>query len=376
MFKLISRAAGVALLCALSLAAFLLLKPVPISVDPIQPRGDTRYWLMAGGYRIAYTRIAAPGGATRPPVIFLHGGPGGYIHSEIIRTLAPLAADGRDIYLYDQSGTGLSDRRDRPKDTTIATHLEDLEAIRARIGADRMVLIGHSFGGLLAALYAADHPDHIERLVLSAPGGLEPALFDADGTPTTSRLYPTPANLKFEEPEGYVEATEAGNMPVRAQAAFLAAAMFNVKMIPDLEMDAAVNSMATNFTRTMVCDPAKVKPEEGGAGAYSRVGTNYYPDGFVDRRPAMRRMNAPVLVLQGQCDFLAYDEVYEYAATFPDAGYRFIPGAGHIIWWEQPEPYRAAIQAFLNGESPVSPDRAQTSPPTAPAPARAPSRGR
>lgn len=351
MFKRLSRALGVALLCALGLVVFLLLKPVPTTVDPIQPRPDTRYWAMPGGYRIAWTRIPAPGGATKPPVIFLHGGPGGYVHSAIIRTLAPLSTDGRDVYLYDQSGTGLSDRRERPKDTTIATHLQDLEVIRARIGADRVVLIGHSFGGLLAALYAAEHPDRIERLVLSSPGGLEPAAFDADGRPVTDRLYPAPANLRFIPPTGYVEATAGENMPVRARASFVLAQLFNIKFAPDREMDAAVDTMASGFTRTMVCDPAHVKPEEGGAGTYSRIGTNFYPDDFEDRRPKMRRMTAPVLVLQGQCDFLSYGEAYEYAATFPDARYRFLPDAGHIIWWEQPDAYAGAIRAFLASDA-------------------------
>ena len=88
----------------------------------------------------------------------------------------------------------------------------------------------------------------------------------------------------------------------------------------------------------------------GGAGAYSRVGTNFYPDDFRDRRSEMRSMIAPVLVLQGSCDFLPYGDVYEYVATFPSAEYRFVPGAGHIIWWDQPLVYRSAIRAFLNAE--------------------------
>jgi proline iminopeptidase len=60
-------------------------------------------------------------------------------------------------------------------------------------------------------------------------------------------------------------------------------------------------------------------------------------------------MTAPVLVLQGQCDFLAYGDVYEYAAAFPNARYRYVPRAGHIIWWDQPTVYQAAIRDFLNG---------------------------
>ena len=61
----------------------------------------------------------------------------------------------------------------------------------------------------------------------------------------------------------------------------------------------------------------------------------------------MRRFTAPVLVLQGQCDFVPYAEAYEYVDLFPDARYRFVAGAGHILWWERPAVYAQAIEAFI-----------------------------
>jgi proline iminopeptidase len=349
MLKRLLRWAGIAAACALILLAVLLLKPVPETTPAISPRESTQYWRMQGGYRIAYTHVPRRGdGPARPPIIFLHGGPGGYVHSSTIAVIGQLAEQGRDVYLYDQSGTGLSDRRPRPKDTTIEGHLTDLDDIRRQIGADKVVLIGHSFGGLLAALYAADQPERVDKLVLSAPGVLQPERFDPDGAPATARMYPTPADLTFKPPADYVEATGISRMPLRAVASFTLAQLFDVKLASDREMDAAIDTVAQGFTRTMVCDPAHVKPEEGGAGGYSRVGTNFYPDDFKDRRPAMRQMAAPVLVLQGQCDFLSYSEVYEYVSLFPNATYRFMPGAGHIIWWDKPEDYRLAIQSFLS----------------------------
>ena len=344
----ILRALRVSPIVAIGLVAVLLLKPIPQTVAPAKAGPDVRRWSMPGGYRIAYRKVAArPGVERRAPVIFLHGGPGGYVHSAVIRVLAPLAADGRDLYFYDQSGTGLSDRRARPKDTTVAGHLADLETIRQKIGAEKIVLVGHSFGGMLAALYAAEHPDRIDRLVLSSPGVLQPERFDADGHPLAIGRHPVPKDLHFTPPTGYAEATSASRMPLRAMAAFTVAQLFDVKPVPDREMDDAINTLASGFTATMVCDPRHVKPEEGGAGAYSRVGSNFFPDDFSDRRPRMRRMPAPVLVLQGQCDFLDYADAYEYAALFPAATYRFVPGAGHILWWDRPDAYAAAIRGFL-----------------------------
>ena len=352
MLKSVIRILGAGALAGIAVLAFFLLKPVPETIKPIAAGAGVQYWTMSGGYRIAYRRIApVPRATYRSPVIFLHGGPGGYVHSAIVKTLSPLALDGREVYFYDQSGTGLSDRRRHPKDTTIESHLADLEAIRRHIGAEKVVLVGHSFGGLLAALYAADHPERIEALILSSPGVIQPEHFDADGKPETARLYPVPPQLTFDPPADYAELTGARQMPLRAMAAFTVAQAFDIKVVPDREMDAAINTMASRFTRAMVCDPGHVRPEEGGAGGYSRVGTNFYPDSFKDPRPAMRKVTAPVLILQGECDFLAYSDVYEYVDQFPRASYRFVPKAGHIIWWDQPDAYLGAVKAFLSADT-------------------------
>ena len=65
-----------------------------------------------------------------------------------------------------------------------------------------------------------------------------------------------------------------------------------------------------------------MQPEEGGGGAYSRSGANFFPDDFDDHRDAMRQAPLPVLVLQGQCDFIPYAAVYEFVDLFPNARYQ------------------------------------------------------
>ena len=353
--SLVKRTTGIGVLLALVALLVLLFKPIPTTVAPIQPRADTEYWSMPGGYRIAYTRIA-PDQSSEPaqtPVLFLHGGPGGYIHSSVIDTLRPLAAQGYDLYLYDQSGSGLSDRRARPKDTTIATHLSDLADIVDQIGGGPVVLIGHSFGGLLAALYAADHPGDVAGLVLSGPGEMMPLVFNDDGQWANALAYPDNGGHPFlDVSQTYARDTSIARLPVRAIASLAVAQLFNARFAPDHELDNALNTMAAGFTHNMVCNPENVRPEEGGGGAYSRTGTNFFPDGFVDRRDAMRTFSAPVLILHGQCDFLPYAAVYEYADLFPNSRYVFMEGAGHIIYWDTPGAYAGQISEFLRTLSP------------------------
>ena len=114
-------------------------------------------------YRMAGKSIDLAG---RPstPVIFLHGGPGYNSHS--FATLAgPRLEQHLQMVYFDQRGCG---RSERPwtQAYSIETLVEDIEALRHRLGADKISLIGHSFGGALALEYAVRHPEHVWRMVL------------------------------------------------------------------------------------------------------------------------------------------------------------------------------------------------------------------
>lgn len=320
--------------------------PIRPTIETLPERPGTKYWQMDKGYRIAYMQIRAEPPASRPPIIYVHGGPGGYVDSTEINTFGALASFGHDVYLYDQVGSGLSDRLPRPKDYTFDGHLADLDEIVTRkIGAERVILIGQSYGGILAAHYVTRHPERVERVVLSSPGELAPTRFTAAGRWVNDSLYPTPDSLHFitvRSPGGDV----AMRMPLRGLLAMALATTLNIKFVPDAEADGILNTLVAGFSWEMVCDSANVRPEEGGAGFYSHGWSNWFGD-LEDPREAMRVIEVPVLVIQGQCDHIPYAAVYEYVDLFPNSRYVFIEGAGHVIWWEKREEYLRLIGEFL-----------------------------
>ncbi len=321
--------------------------PLNQTIKPIKPRPDTKYWTMQDGYKIAYTKIEGDTSNTHPVVIFLHGGPGGYIHSEIINQMKEVAHNGYDIYLYDQIGSGLSDRLPKPKDYSFEKHLKDLnEIINTQIKTEKVILIGHSFGGILATHFAANHPDKVEKLILSSPGDLQPYKTNADGTVTDmNKLYPTPAKYQFKKPIEVFEQTEKDFLQPRIVMSMVCAMAFNFKWASDREFDDYTNTMASKFTKGMVADPKNVKPEEGGAGGYSHGFSNYYGN-LSDIRSKLKSLNIPTLVLQGQYDQGEYSSVYEYADLLKGE-YKFIENAGHIIWWDKPMEYKKSIILFI-----------------------------
>ena len=95
-----------------------------------------------------------------------NGGPGfdhSYMHlSDVWDTMAKT----RKVVLYDQRGVGRSSPIAAGASCTLRDQIEDLEALRAHIGAERMDLLGHSWGGYLVMAYAARYPQHIERLLI------------------------------------------------------------------------------------------------------------------------------------------------------------------------------------------------------------------
>jgi proline iminopeptidase len=109
-----------------------------------------------------FTRRVGAGAAA----VVLHGGPGAH-HDYLLPGFDALA-DGRELVYYDQRGGGRSPvGRDVPVGWT--EQVGDLEALRAHWGLDRLTLIGYSWGGLLALLYALEHPGRVERLALVSP---------------------------------------------------------------------------------------------------------------------------------------------------------------------------------------------------------------
>lgn len=166
------RSAGTLLMLVL-LSTFTSFQPLVSSSEPTATLpAQARYWDLSTGSRIAYLKVPAVGVASATPIIVLHGGPGAWAVSfePLTAFFSRFAALGYDVYLYDQIGSGLSARLDDPTAYRVARHVADLEAIRQQIGAQRVILIGESWGSTLAASYMALHPEHVARVIFASPG--------------------------------------------------------------------------------------------------------------------------------------------------------------------------------------------------------------
>ena len=106
-------------------------------------------------------------------LIAIHGGPG--MSSDYMLSLEQLAGSDLAVVTYDQRGTGRS--TEPSEGYTMLKYVADLDAVREAVGADRVIIMGHSWGGVVALRYATVHPDRVQSIVLmgSGPPSLEAA---------------------------------------------------------------------------------------------------------------------------------------------------------------------------------------------------------
>jgi proline iminopeptidase len=109
---------------------------------------------------------------TGKPILIINGGPG--MNSNGFADLAQRLAINNQTIIYDQRGTGQS-TLDKIDSSTISMKLmtEDIEVLRKHLNIKSWIVLGHSFGGMLASYYATLYPKNIDALILSSSGGID-----------------------------------------------------------------------------------------------------------------------------------------------------------------------------------------------------------
>ncbi|QHT71562.1 alpha/beta hydrolase [Rhodocytophaga rosea] len=299
--------------------------PRSYNVPPLFPRPTTQFWNLPTGSTIAYTLISGQGKKKPYPVIYLHGGPGGYIRQSFIKDISALANEGYDLYLYDQIGSGLSKRLDTITHYTVNRHIRDLAAIIEKLGKGKVILIGQSWGAILATLFAEKYPHKINKLILTSPGPIYPV---------NRKLanLPAPDSLHFIKPY-FTNAQgnkKANNIRTRTMA--FAATRFGIKLASDQEADAFATYLNYEVNRSVVCDTAKILDMDAGSGFFAGIMTFYDLLTVPDPRPGLKKLNMPVLIMKGECDnqpWAIQVNIYRCLAT--------------IVWWS----YRMQAILFL-----------------------------
>lgn len=258
------------------------------------------------------------------PVLIINGGPG--LDSEGFATVAKaIAAEGFQTILFDQRGTGRSPLPSIDKETvSMDLMVADMEKIRNTLKLKQWIILGHSFGGMLAAHYASQYPAQVEKLVFSSSGGLD-LDFVADIQPRIHR-----------------------KLSLKQQAEM---------KVYQLKQAAGDNSAATNEKRVNILAQAYVLDQSKAHLIAARLKVvNMKLNQLVfadmarikfDHKQSFAKFQQPVLVLQGDQDIISVDTAKKTQNSFPNAQLEILKDCAHYGWLDQPELYYRALFTFL-----------------------------
>lgn len=262
------------------------------------------------------------------PIIVVHGGPGldhGYLQPQ----LSQLAANHKLIF-YDQRGSGKS--LETPLDEehiNIHQFVEDLEDLRKSRGFDKFVLMGHSWGGLLAMQYAVDHQDHLIGLILldSAPADYKGQKafideFEARTKNIHNEIKPLFAYEDFKK----LDASQISDLYRKLFSVYV----YNPKDVKDLSLNFSVASGQSGF---------KVM-EEMSKTSWLQPNINLFPK--------LKTLMVPTFILHGKQDIVPIWTAQEIKDAIPQSEIVVLDDCDHFPYIEQPTQFFDELNYFLD----------------------------
>ena len=249
----------------------------------------------------------------RPTLLLLHGGPG--VDHSSFRPYFDRFADTHQVVYYDHRGNGRSDGLDDPSGWDLDTWADDVVRLCDALEIADPVVLGNSFGGFVAMVYAARHPGHASKLILSS---------------TQARRHAEETGRRFEELGGPEARENYESVFVRC------------------DMERALAYFAVNM-------PLYNRRSDGFGPKRSRVNLHvldHYTRRFgeFDVREHVGQIRCPTLVLVGEDDpmtpVLASEELMD---LLPDglARLEIFDDCGHGTYRDQPERTEAVLRQFL-----------------------------
>jgi proline iminopeptidase len=250
----------------------------------------------------------------RPTLVLLHGGPG-FDHSGFKPAFSQLADACQLVYL-DHRGQGRSDR-DTPARWNLAQWADDVRGVCDALGIVKPIVLGQSFGGMVAMAYATRHPDHPGKVIFSS---------------TSARMSWDLMWRKFEQLGG-------------PEVAAIAKAFWDA---PSMQTLGPYAMKAMGLYQRSPRDP-----DAFTRNVFQLDVLFHFAGGeqkAMDLLPDLARVTAPALVLGGEEDPVTpIEDQVAIAAALPAATTRFerFPGCGHGVYRDDPARAFQVIREFI-----------------------------
>jgi len=313
--------------------------------QPPQSYFDTSAWdprdVVSGGSRMV--PISTPGGEFRVwtkrvgsnpdlKVLLLHGGPGA--SDELYECFdARFPRAGIEYYYYDQLGSFRSDQPDDPSLWDLARFVDEVEQVRQalRLNSSNFVLLGQSWGGLLALEYAVHHQQHLKGLVISNMMSSS-QLYNAYANDV---LMPAMNETALEEIKRF-EAEGTTDDPRYEQLLMEHHYVRHVCRMPREDWPDPVTRSLAHI------NPAIYVPMQGP----SELGMSGTLETW-DRSSDLRQVDVPTLVIGATHDTMDPEHMRWMSEQLPRGRYLHCPDGSHLSQFDDPEHYFPGLIDFL-----------------------------
>lgn len=258
------------------------------------------------------------------PIVILNGGPG--MNSNGFAAMAEKIAEmGYQTIIYDQRGTGKS-LLDSLTNQTITMDLmaNDLEQLRQQLNIKKWIVLGHSFGGILACQYFAKYPESVEKLIFSSSGGVNLNFMNY----VNDRLMNNLTSQQRDSLIFYQNKIQTGDTTYQTRfkrASFMAYAyVFDKAHAPII----AGRLMEGNFKINSLVFQDLMKNKFDFTNKFTQSAT-------------------PVLIIQGKNDIISVETAQEIKKSFGNAQIHILENCAHYGWLDKPEVYFKTIKQFL-----------------------------
>jgi proline iminopeptidase len=268
------------------------------------------------------------------PIIFIAGGPGG-AHVGL-RSFDALAEKHHQLIYFDAFGRGKSDTAKVVSEYTLERDIDDIEGLRKALHLDKITVLGHSYGGVVAQGYAIKYPNHLSHLILADT--FHSFVMWQENDDNSNREiktnYPEVWKELSELREQGAVSSDAKHQDVYGRVPYGFLYAYNPSKFEGRGKKAYPNSMNSKLYYQMV-------GKDGDFIVGSDIGT-------FDYRKQLKNLKMPVLIIGGRYDRVAVPwMMVKYKEYCPQAEFVIFEKSGHNPQVEEPEKEFPVINSFL-----------------------------
>jgi len=268
------------------------------------------------------------------PLFFIAGGPGGTHYG--LRSFDSLSTTNTLVY-YDGFGRGKSDTAKNVTEYTLERDIEDLEGLRIAMGFDKINVLGHSYGGLVAQGYAIKYSNNVSHLIIanSFHSYLMWQANDDNCNHEIKTNYPEVWKELMEVREKGAISSDKIHQDIYGKVPYGFLYAYNADKFAKRTRKPYPNSFNSKLYYQMV----------GKDGDFI-VGNNI---GNFDFRKDLKNLDMPILIIAGRFDRVAVPkEMIKYKEYCPQAEFVMFEKSGHNPQVEEPEKEFKLIREFLS----------------------------